>query len=163
MTDLQKRNHTGPKFQRTLIEELLKQQTPVSFRAAGPSMNPTIRSGDLVHITPVANGRLRLGSILLFQQAGRLTLHRYVKAYANPTTIGTAGDAAVVGLDIVSRNDVYGVAEWVEHGRQRVRLNSWGRRWSGLLRFHTRPFRRFMIKRLQARRTRPSRQETRRE
>lgn len=164
MTELQKNHSNGLASHRTIVHSLLKQEMPVTFRAAGPSMNPTIRSGDLVHVAPAANERLPLGSILLFQQhTDRLTLHRYVNSFENSGRIGTTGDAAVAGMEMIDRTDVCGVALWLERGQKRVQLNSWGRRWTGMLRFYTRPIRRFAIAFYRARRARPSRTEPSRE
>ena len=38
---------------KTIIEQLLERRTPATFRAGGPSMNPTIRDGESVRIRPL--------------------------------------------------------------------------------------------------------------
>ena len=39
-----------------IIVALLRQRTPVSFRAGGPSMNPAIRDGDVISVRGKGKG-----------------------------------------------------------------------------------------------------------
>lgn len=127
-----------------IVEALLKDKTPVAFRASGPSMNPTVRSGDLVHVRPVTLPDLRRGEVVLFRQAGRLTLHRYVRPLRDGA-IGSAGDAALVSLEIVRKEDICGVAKALERDGRLIRLDRRRSRWRGMVRFYLRPLRRIAV------------------
>lgn len=143
MTDMQK-NSPQPEaqLQRAIVATLLRQKTPVSFRAEGPSMHPTIRSGDRIYVQPAGARPLRLGDIVLFRQADRLTLHRYVKRVRGDSAIGATGDAALEGLEIVAISDLCGIALSLARKGQRIPLATPHRRWLGLLRYAIRPLRR---------------------
>ena len=125
-----------------IIAALLEQRTPVSFRAGGPSMNPTIRDGDVVAIRPRASNAIRRGSVVLYQIYGRLVLHRYTINQKRTKRIFVVGDAAVAGGDWIPEADVLGIAESVCRDGKTCRLDTAGRRLAGLARFALRPLRR---------------------
>lgn len=128
----------------TIIKELLQQQTPVTFCAGGPSMNPTIRDGDLVRIQPLDNGALPPGSVILYRINGRIALHRFILQEATGRCF-VAGDAATTGGDWIQSADVLGIAEWVQRGDQKRRLDTRQARWTGRLRYALRPIRRLLV------------------
>lgn len=128
-----------------IIAALLQQHTPVTFRAGGPSMHPTIRDGEGVLIQPLAIGAIQPGSVILYNIYGRITVHRCVFNDKRTNRAFTVGDAAVKGGDWVAAGDILGVAESVRrHGRIR-RLDTRLARWAGLVRFALRPLRRMAV------------------
>lgn len=127
-----------------IIQELLKQRTPVVFRAGGPSMNPTIRDGESVRIRPQTPDDLRRFNILLVRLCGRMVLHRLLFRPNPADRCFIAGDAATEGGDWISSTDILGVAEWVRRGDHTRRLDSIGSRMAGRIRFMLRPLRRLM-------------------
>ena len=71
---------------------LLQEGRSIRFRACGASMSPAIRDGEIVHIGPAAPADLCPGDIVLVKNAGRLLLHRLVKADADQDVFITRGD-----------------------------------------------------------------------
>ena len=123
----------------TVITGLPKQNTPVCFKAGGPSMTPTIRDGDSVRIRPLAPGDLRPGAILLYRKNNRLVLHRLVR---KSEALLFCGDAALDGLEAVDSDDVLGVAVSVDN----TALDSPAQRFRGMLRYRLRPLLREILK-----------------
>jgi hypothetical protein len=58
--------------------ELLDRGYSVRFQADGASMHPTIRSGELITIGPVAPAGIRRGDIVLYRLRRRVFAHRVV-------------------------------------------------------------------------------------
>lgn len=129
---------------RTIIEELLRQRTAVRFRAGGPSMSPAIRDGELVHVQSPNPGALPPGSIVLYRMNGRLALHRIIRREKTGRHL-VAGDAATAGGDWIPAADILGLAEWVQRGDRKHRLDTCRARWTGLARHALRPIRRLLI------------------
>lgn len=128
-----------------IISALLQQHTPISFKAFGPSMHPTIRDGESVVVQPLPSGAIHRGNVILYQIHGRLTLHRYVFNEKRTNRAFTVGDAAVAGGDWVSAADILGVANSVRRNGRVRRLDTRCARWAGLLRFALRPLRRVAV------------------
>lgn len=125
-----------------IIAALLEQRTPVSFRAGGPSMNPTVRDGEIVAVQPRPPGAIRRGSVVLYQIHGRLVLHRYTVNEKRTNRIFVVGDAAVDGGEWIPEADVLGIAASVCRDGKTIRLDVAGARLGGLVRFALRPVRR---------------------
>ena len=129
---------------RVIVESLLRQDTPVSFVADGPSMHPTLRGGDVVRVTPLSDVRLRRGHIVLFLQSNRVMLHRYIRPMRGGDVCFMAGDATIRGGEQVARAQMVGIARTRERQGRRKRLDgAWSRRW-GLFLYYIRPMRHAM-------------------
>lgn len=125
-----------------IVENLLRQRTPVVFQAGGPSMNPTIRDGDSVRIRPLEPGDPRGGAILLFRKNDRLVLHRAVRRDRRTGHVYAVADAATEGGEWVAPVDLLGAAEWRRRGERLRRLDGATSRMAGWLRHALRPLRR---------------------
>ena len=136
---------TKTQSNQALVSRLLEQDTPVGFRAGGPSMTPTLRDGDRVRVRPLASGDLRRGAICLYRKNGRLVLHRLVR---KNEMLFFCGDAALEGLEAVDSGDVLGIATMVERAGKSVALDTPFARRRGLLRYRLRPLRRRLIQTL---------------
>ena len=55
--------------------KLIEEKGSFTMLARGPSMHPVIRDGDVLTITCVPPGRLRVGQIVLHENEGRLLAH----------------------------------------------------------------------------------------
>lgn len=130
---------------RTTIEGLLRQATPVSFRAGGPSMHPTLRDGEIIRIRPMRKDDPRPGAILLYLETGRLGLHRAVRRDRRSCRVHLAADAAPRGGRWVSESDLLGVAESVVRAGRERRLDGALARFSGLARHAARPLLRLWL------------------
>src|ERR1700681_2066122 len=61
-----------------VIEEALATGTMVQFRAAGTSMYPTIRDGEIITISGVSTDEVVPGDVLLCRHEKRVLAHRVV-------------------------------------------------------------------------------------
>lgn len=125
-----------------IIAALLQARTPVSFKAFGPSMNPTIRDGESVSIQPLAGDAILRGSVVLYDIYGRMTVHRCVINDKRTKRHYAVGDAAVSGGDWIPAAAILGVAESVRGDGRIRRLDTRLARWTGLVRYALRPLRR---------------------
>lgn len=75
-----------------VIVELLTHGHGVRFPAAGDSMYPLIRDGDVLHVTPVDVASVRRGEVVLVTAPRGLTAHRVVRVDGD--TVHTRGDHA---------------------------------------------------------------------
>lgn len=128
----------------TIIEALLRQHIPVTFRARGPSMNPTIRDNDLVQVRPLQDGEPLGYLIVLYRIAGRIALHRLIFNDIITKRCLVTGDAALHGGDWVDRTDLLGVAEWIRHGNRITYPTRFSSRLAGRIRYAIRPLRRLL-------------------
>lgn len=63
-----------------LIKAILARDVPVRFRAYGSSMEPFIRSGDVITVAPLHKHRPRIGEVVAFihPENNKLVVHRVV-------------------------------------------------------------------------------------
>lgn len=92
----------------TIVRGLLANGIGARFRAAGDSMDPTIRSGDVVDIEPCDVSLLRRGEIILARTPRGLTLHRIVRISSRG--IEMRGDNASCADPLVAVESVLGRA-----------------------------------------------------
>ena len=63
-----------------LCQEGLRSGKAVRLLATGDSMVPIIRQGDMLLITPLAGGAIRVGDVVFFaDKHGRMVLHRVIR------------------------------------------------------------------------------------
>jgi peptidase S24-like protein len=106
----------------TLIIDLLREGQPVVFRARGASMWPAIPDGSLIEVRPCAPRAVAEGSLVAFERAGAVVVHRVVAASADGLEL--RGDALGRSDDVVSYARVLGCARVIERRRPRFRLPS---------------------------------------
>jgi hypothetical protein len=126
------------------IRALLTDGAAVTFQAGGPSMTPTIRDGDLVEIAPVKPADIQVGHILLFEQHGRLLLHRCVRICRQNSAFIVVADAALTGTDTIPADCVLGVALQQMRTTKRTHLATPVARIKGRCRYALRPLRRWL-------------------
>lgn len=139
----------------TIITSLLAQNTPVIFRAGGPSMTPTLRDGEPVQVRPLRPEDLRRGALLLYEKNGRTVLHRMVQFNRRSGTAWMTGDAALSGTEQIPQTAFIGIAQGVLRAGKTRRLDSPLARWLGLARFALRPLRKWALTQSHRWRTRP--------
>ena len=63
-----------------LIKAILARDVPVRFRALGSSMEPFIKSGDVITVAPLHNHHPRIGQVVAFihPESNKLVVHRVV-------------------------------------------------------------------------------------
>ncbi len=106
-----------------LMAAVLHKGAPFRFQAAGFSMSPFIRSGDVITIAP-APARVRFGDVVAFESpsGGKLVVHRVVGVCRDGFIIkGDNSPSFDVG---VLDSNILGRVTRVERGGKRVRLGS---------------------------------------
>jgi signal peptidase I len=119
------------------IIALLKEGRSVAVRAAGLSMHPFLRPGDLVAIRPIENReRILPGELVLYEQeAGRWVVHRVIRVMGEGGAVVLAkGDALPCADPPVERERVAGKAVSLKRpaGREYALETAASRRINGL-------------------------------
>ncbi len=111
-----------------LSRELLNSGKSVRFEARGASMSPSIRDGEIVHVTPVIVSKLRKGDIVLTKGDRGFLLHRVVVTNPNENFFITRGDCGEQDDPPVSGDQVLGivVAKEIRFGKKIVRMKLTG-------------------------------------
>ena len=104
-----------------VLQRALADGTRVRFRAAGVSMHPTIRDGEVITIAPIRAGEVSRGDVLLCRHQKRMLAHRVVglTARGDERLFLLQGDAKA-GCDApVAARDVVGkVVSVCRNGRE---------------------------------------------
>jgi hypothetical protein len=104
-----------------LLHQLLDEGLAVEIKAAGASMSPFVRAGDLLTLTPRGRRAVRRGDVVAFLvDGGSLVIHRVVAAEG--AAVRTRGDALGRGDRPVAAADVLGIVVRVERRGRRVRF-----------------------------------------
>ncbi len=119
----------GAEF-RGLAAQLLAGGHGVRFQAAGESMQPFIRNGDILEVASIAGTNARLGDVLLVEAGGRLLAHRVVKTKwkGRQQWISIKGDACSSPDGWFSAGCILGRVTAVERAGQRSDLMARGQR-----------------------------------
>ena len=103
-----------------LVRDLLSSGCSVRFRAAGDSMHPAIRNGEVVEVTPCDSSLLRRGDVVLALAVRGLTLHRI--AQASREGIVMRGDNAPCRDGVILHENILGIVR--EKGKRSKRWRS---------------------------------------
>ncbi len=101
---------------------LLREGQAVRFRAAGLSMEPSIRDGDAITISPLQRGTARVGDVLLYRADGRLLAHRVIGRAEADGVLLVRADAPGWEVERVAEGDVLGRIERIDRSGRGVRL-----------------------------------------
>lgn len=106
----------------SLMTGVLAKGVPFRFRAAGYSMSPFIRDGDVITVIPKGKGRLRRGDIVAYVRPinGRPAVHRIVGRISSGFVL--KGDYELTADFKVAETRILGVVNKVERNGRRVRL-----------------------------------------
>ena len=120
-----------------LSSELLASGYGFRFQARGRSMLPAIEDGEILHVQPLREERLKIGDIILFRLNEKFAAHRIIRRQRGLYL--TRGDAGI-DVDVIRRDQVLGlvVAKQCNQSGRVVRLNGPGTRFI----FHLREVRR---------------------
>lgn len=104
-----------------LMIAVLEKGKPFRFQAAGASMSPFIRSGDIITIMPVS-ARIRPGDVLAFRQpeGDKLAVHRVIGLGRKGFLL--KGDNGGHADGRVNRERIIGRVTRVEHRGREVRI-----------------------------------------
>lgn len=104
-----------------LMTAVLDKGKPFRFQAAGASMSPFIRGGDVITIVPVQE-RIHLGWVLAFRQpeSERLAVHRVISRGRSGFLL--KGDNGCHRDGWVTREKIIGRVTRVEHRGREVRI-----------------------------------------
>lgn len=116
----------GPAFA-TLAESLLRSGTSLRFRAAGGSMRPWVRDGDVLTVVPVrGDEQRRRGEILLCRvPGGGVVAHRFLgwRQTADGPRARLRGDASCAPPDLIAPPAVLGRVTIRTRGAHVLNLN----------------------------------------
>ena len=104
-----------------LAEATLRRGQRFRFRAAGTSMEPFIRSGDILTVDPVDDRAIRPGDVALYRCAEGPRVHRVTGRTG--AAFRVQGDAPGCLAEEVDRGDVLGRVGTVERGGRSLRLD----------------------------------------
>lgn len=97
-----------------IIEESIKEGSPVRIRVRGNSMSPLLLDGiDVVTLRPFVRGELKIGDIILFRYREGFMLHRIIEIIGSKvdgTKIVTKGDA-MEKCEVIEYSDVVALAD----------------------------------------------------
>jgi phage repressor protein C with HTH and peptisase S24 domain len=105
-----------------IMRAVLAKEKPFRFRAAGLSMAPFIKDGDIVTIRPLAGAPPRTGDIVafLYPGTGRVAVHRIVRE--KPGRYSLKGDNVPEGDGSLPLDHILGTVSRVERDGAMVRL-----------------------------------------
>lgn len=106
-----------------IASHLIESGHGFRFRAHGRSMLPAIQDGELLHVLPLGNRKLKIGDIVLFRASDGFKAHRIVRNQREHFI--TRGDSGLETDGAVSRDQIVGVVVAKECARSLrvVRLN----------------------------------------
>lgn len=118
--------------------QLLASGHGFRFQARGRSMLPAIQDGEILHVRPLREEKLKRGDIIFFRLNEKFTAHRIVEKQGDHYV--TRGDSSVDEGAAITRDQVLGlvVAKECNQSGRVVRLNGLDTRFS----FHLREARR---------------------
>ncbi|HNW61079.1 MAG TPA: S24/S26 family peptidase [bacterium] len=104
-----------------LMTAVLEKGKPFRFQAAGASMAPFIRNGDVITIAPVV-GRISIGEVLAFRRpdGGKLAVHRVVARSRQGLLL--KGDNSCQSDGWVTPDSILGRVSRIEHRGHQVRI-----------------------------------------
>ncbi|MDH3598188.1 MAG: signal peptidase I [Candidatus Tectomicrobia bacterium] len=107
---------------------LLRRGMRVRFAAKGQSMQPVIRDGEVITVTPVAVAEVKQRDILLYRTARGLIAHRVVGIERHPgraAAFTLRGDAANVCDAPVQAEQILGKVVSVQRGARQMGMAGW--------------------------------------
>ena|SRR5579884_664822 len=90
-----------------LTSELLASGHGVRFQARGRSMVPAIQDGEVLHVRPLCQNKLRTGDIVLFGASEQFKAHRIISMRGD--RLLTRGDAGHDADEAIRRDQVLGI------------------------------------------------------
>ena len=112
---------------------LLREGQAVRFRAAGLSMEPSIRDGDAITVSPLPTGAALAGDVLLYRADGRLLAHRVI-GRAESGVLLVRADAPGWEEERVAEVDVLGRIEHIDRSSRPLLARGLFRRLAALSR-----------------------------
>ena len=110
-----------------LTAELLERGTCVRFQAAGHSMYPAIKDGEMIKVEPVEPSHIKKGDIVLYRMKKGVIAHRVVhikRRNNDPPFFVLRGDTLETCDGIVEPRQVIGRVISVERNGHDYKLNS---------------------------------------
>jgi hypothetical protein len=112
-----------------ILQAVLKRGDAVRFKARGLSMHPLIRDGDVLTVTPLPRGSVRVGDVVACQRPAddSVLVHRVV--LIRPGGVVTRGDAVRQADGFIPVRDVLGRVSRVERDGRAVWTGGSCERW----------------------------------
>jgi hypothetical protein len=114
--------HYQPALLALIRSQLLANQQ-VCLHAAGSSMQPLIRQGDVLRVESVQPAALRRGDLLVVQRGNTLVTHRFIAMQGS--MVQTRGDNCLADDPPVALDDLLGRVALLERGTIRIAMDGW--------------------------------------
>ena len=105
-----------------LTEELLRENIDVRLRVTGSSMQPFIRSNDVLTIIPLSDRQLSSMDIIAYRSKHSLIIHRFVRE--TDTHLITTGDHYTHEVAHIQKDQLLGKVTHRQRGTRITRLTS---------------------------------------
>jgi signal peptidase I len=105
-----------------LIQEVLGRGSCMKLQAKGYSMNPFIKEGDVLTLSPMIDGAPKVGDVVAFKlpEDGKLAIHRVIKSSADLYLI--KGDCCSEPDGYIFEKDILGLVSGIERDGNTTRL-----------------------------------------
>jgi len=112
-----------------LMQAVLGKGVPFRFQSKGLSMQPFIREGDVVTVSPLRGAGLRVGDVVAYAalEAERVVVHRVIGRNGRDLLIKGDGNAGADGL--IAETQILGRVTRVERDGRKVHLGLGPERW----------------------------------
>jgi len=111
-----------------LMQDILGKGVPFRFRAAGYSMSPFIKDGDVLTVDPVSSRSPKKGDVVVFKKrrSGEIVVHRIVRTKGDDYLV--KGDNLLDEDGRVSQKDIFGIVRAVDRKGKKIRFGIlWGK------------------------------------
>jgi hypothetical protein len=112
----------------TLMKDVLDKGVPFRFRAAGYSMSPFIKDGDVLTVDPISFRLPKRGDVVVFKKSatGEIVVHRVLKKMDEAYLV--KGDNLLDEDGRVYKKDIFGTVKAVDRNGRAVRFGiRWGK------------------------------------
>lgn len=105
-----------------LIQTVLNRGSSIRLRARGYSMDPFIKDGDVLALSPIAAGKPKFGDIVAFKlgEKTKLVIHRVIQTSADSCLV--KGDCCSEPDGRIPQKDILGLVSGVERDGRKIRF-----------------------------------------
>ncbi len=109
-----------------ITQKVLGREKILRFKAKGASMSPFIKDGDILEISPVNGGKIKVGDVIFYRVGEeRTAAHRVIKRITENGKLVflTKGDSNVGGGEEVHPEKIMGRVRTIERKGRKIRIN----------------------------------------
>ncbi len=105
-----------------LLQAVMGRGTSIELRAKGFSMDPFIKDGDVLTLSPLRTREPRLGEVVAFKlpEAGKISIHRVIHTKADSCLI--KGDCCSEPDGFIPKTNILGLVNRIDRAGRRIRF-----------------------------------------